>query len=122
MAGRLALCALALGFAAAAHAAMPNALAVPPDTLHWSLEGQAGPAEFQGRRCLHLDGGAAILKDVTLRDGVIDVDVATTADRGFFGLQFRIADDGANAEWVYLRAHKSGYPDAMRYTPILNTG
>jgi len=47
MAGRLALCALALGFAAAAHAAMPNALAVPPDTLHWSLEGQAGPAEFQ---------------------------------------------------------------------------
>jgi len=66
--------------------------------------------------------GPAILKDVTLRDGVIDVDVATTADRGFFGLQFRIADDGANAEWVYLRAHKSGYPDAMRYTPILNTG
>ena len=43
-----------------------------------------------------------------MRDGVIDVDVATPASRGFFGIQFRIADDGANAEWVYLRQHKSG--------------
>ena len=57
-----------------------------------------------------------------MRDGVIDVDVATPASRGFFGIQFRIADDGANAEWVYLRQHKSGLPDAMQYTPVLNTG
>jgi hypothetical protein len=53
---------------------------------------------------------------------VIDVDVATPANRGFFGIQFRIADDGANAEWVYLRQHKSGLADAMQYTPVLNTG
>lgn len=57
-----------------------------------------------------------------MRDAVIDVDVATPASRGFFGIQFRIANDGANAEWVYLRQHKSGYPDAMQYTPVLNTG
>ena len=57
-----------------------------------------------------------------MRDGVIDVDVATPASRGFFGIQFRIASDGANAEWVYLRQHKSGLPDAMQYTPVLNTG
>ena len=57
-----------------------------------------------------------------MRDGVIDVDVATPASRGFFGIQFRIANDGANAEWVYLRQHKSGLPDAMQYTPVLNTG
>jgi hypothetical protein len=57
-----------------------------------------------------------------MRDGVVDVDVATPAARGFFGIQFRIAGDGANAEWVYLRQHKSGLPDAMQYTPVLNTG
>lgn len=79
-------------------------------------------AEYQGRKCLLLDGGAAILKDFDLRDGVIDVDVATSAVRGFFGLQFRIADEGASAEWVYLRPHKSGLPDAMQYTPVLHTG
>ena len=60
--------------------------------------------------------------DLEMRDGVVDVDVATPASRGFFGVQFRIADDGANAEWVYLRQHKSGAPDAMQYTPVLNTG
>jgi hypothetical protein len=92
------------------------------DSQRWALEGQAKPAEYQGRKCLFLDGGAAVLKDFEMRDAVIDVDVATTASRGFFGLQFRIADDGANAEWIYLRPHKSGLPDAMQYTPVLNTG
>ena len=57
-----------------------------------------------------------------MRDAVIDVDVATPATRGFFGIQFRLTNEGANGEWVYLRQHKSGLPDAMQYTPILNTG
>jgi len=95
---------------------------VPPDSPRWELEGEAKVAEHQGRKCLLLDGGAAVLKDLEMRDGVVDVDVATTATRGFFGFQFRIADDGANAEEVYLRPHKSGLPDALQYTPILHTG
>jgi hypothetical protein len=118
----LALCALALLFESAAHYQAPRALSIPPDSPRWDLEGQAKPAEYQGRKCLFLDGGAAVLKDLEMRDGVVDVDVATPASRGFFGIQFRIADDGANAEWVYLRQHKSGLPDAMQYTPVLNTG
>jgi hypothetical protein len=95
-------------------------IAVPPDSARWELEGEARPAEYQGRKSLFVNGGGAILKDFELRDGVIDVDVATPASRGFFGIQFRIA--GNNCEWVYLRQHKSGYPDAMQYTPVLNTG
>jgi hypothetical protein len=97
-------------------------LSVPADSPRWDLQGQAKVAEYQGRKCLFLDGGAAILKDLEMRDGVIDVDVATPASRGFFGIQFRIASDGANAEWIYLRQHKSGLSDAMQYTPVLNTG
>jgi hypothetical protein len=57
-----------------------------------------------------------------MRDGVVDVDVATSATRGFFGIQFRIDAKGENAEWIYLRQHKSGLPDAIQYTPVLNTG
>ncbi len=98
----------------------PQTLLVPADSPRWTLEGQARAAEYQGRKCLFLDGGAATLKDFELRDGVVDVDVATPASRGFFGIQFRIA--GENAEWIYLRQHKSGQPDAMQYTPVLNTG
>ena len=56
-----------------------------------------------------------------MRDGVVDMDVATPAKRGFFGIRFRIAN-GGDAEWVYLRQHKSGLPDAMQYTPVLHTG
>src|SRR5712691_2220603 len=55
-----------------------------------------------------------------MRDGFIDVDVPTSAKRCFFGFDFRI--DGANGEFVYLRQHKSGLPDALQYTPVLNTG
>jgi len=95
-------------------------LIVPPDSPRWIFEGNAKPAEYQGRKSIFLDGGGATLKDFEMRDGVVDVDVATPASRGFFGIQFRIAGD--NAEWVYLRQHKSGQPDAMQYTPVLNTG
>jgi hypothetical protein len=97
-------------------------LSLPPDSPRWDLQGQAKAADYQGRKCLLLDGAAAVIKDFVMRDGVIDVDVATPAKRGFFGFQFRVVDDGATAEWVYLRQHKSGLPDAMQYTPVLHTG
>src|SRR5262245_31005705 len=100
----------------------PQTISLPPDSSRWLLEGQAKPAEYQGRKALYLNGGAAGVKDFRMRDGVIDVDVATPAKRGFFGIQFRVSDDNNNAEWVYLRPHRSGYPDAMQYTPVLNTG
>ena len=121
-AGLSTLGALALLLAAVARSQTPPAVPIPPDSPRWDLQGQAKPADYLGRRCLSLDGGAAILKDFEMRDGVVDVDVATPASRGFFGIQFRIADEGANAEWVYLRQHKSGLPDAIQYTPVLNTG
>jgi hypothetical protein len=122
MVGRLALWALALLSGSTAHSQIRETLSIPPDSARWELEGQAKATDYQGRKCLFLDGGAAAVKDLEMRDGIIDVDVATPASRGFFGIQFRIANDGADAEWVYLRQHKSGLPDAMQYTPVLNTG
>ena len=115
-------CLLAVLPLLAAAAEPAPTLSVPADSPRWDLQGQARPVEFLDRRCLQLDGGAAILKDFELRDGVIDVDVATGAKRGFFGIQFRVDSAGANGEIVYLRQHKSGQPDAMQYTPVLNTG
>jgi hypothetical protein len=107
---------------AAANAQTPQTLSVPVDSPRWELQEQAKVAEYQGRKSLFLNGGAATLKDFEMRDGVIDVDVATTATRGFFGIQFRLDQDGSNGEWIYLRPHKSTYPDAIQYTPVLNTG
>ena len=118
----LALCTLAFLFESAAYSQTSQTLSIPSDSPRWDLQGQVKAAEYQGRKCLELDSGAAVVKDFEMRDGVVDVDVATPASRGFFGIQFRVANDGANAEWVYLRQHKSGLPDAMQYTPVLNTG
>jgi len=116
------VCAASSAAAQEAVAASRQTLAVPPDSPRWQLEGQAKPTEYQGRKCLFLDGGAAILKDFEMRDGVLDVDVATPASRGFFGFDVRIDADGKNYEEIYLRQHKSGLPDAMQYTPVLSTG
>lgn len=113
---------LIFGFGSVVAAQQTQSLSIPPDSPRWKLEGEAKPAEYKGRKALYLNGGGATLKDLEMRDGVIDVDVATPANRGFFGIQFRISSDDANGEWVYLRQHKSGLPDAMQYTPVLNTG
>ena len=118
----IAVCGLTSPFESAAQSQASQTISVPPDSPRWELEGQAKVADYQGRKSLLLDGAAAILKDFEMRDAVIDVDVATPANRGFFGMQFRIVNDGASAEWVYLRQHKSGLPDAMQYTPVLHTG
>ena len=113
---------IVLLFASVAYSQTAQTLAVPPDSPRWDLQGQAKVAEYQGRKCLLIDGGAAIVKDFEMRDAVIDVDVATPAIRGFFGLDVRIDADGANYEEIYLRQHKSGLPDAMQYAPVLHTG
>src|SRR5262249_17777122 len=97
----------------------PSVLSLPPDSPRWELEGDAKPAEHQGRACLRLGGGGASVKDLDFHDGVIDVDASTSGKRAFFGIQFRIAGDGGDGEWVYLRPHKSGLPDAIQYTPVL---
>src|SRR3954447_27069537 len=118
----LVMCVLVFISVSAAHSHAQQMLAVPPDSPRWDLQGEAKVADYLGRKSLLLDGGAAILKDFELRDGVIDVDVATSAPRGFFGLDVRVNNDGANGEEIYLRQHRSGQPDAMQYTPVLNTG
>jgi NADH:ubiquinone oxidoreductase subunit len=112
----------ALVFTTAAQSQTAQPLSVPPDSPRWDLQGEAKLAEYQGRKALLIDGGAAILKDFEMRDAIIDVDVATPAIRGFFGFDIRIDADAKNYEEIYLRQHQSGYPDAMQYTPVLNTG
>ncbi|MGH7245179.1 MAG: hypothetical protein ACREJD_17335 [Phycisphaerales bacterium] len=97
-------------------------VSVAPDSDRWEIEGKGRVAEFLGRKALCLEGGAAILKDFELKDGVIDFDVATAAKRGFLGLQFRINGENGSGEWVYVRPHKSGLQDAQQYTPFFNGG
>ena len=95
-------------------------LFLAPDAPQWQFEGNIGIAQMGGRQCLQMSGGQASIADLVLQDGIIDLQALTTGTRGFFGIAFR--SDSLNGEYVYLRPHKSGLPDAIQYTPILNTG
>jgi hypothetical protein len=102
----VALCVLPLLFDSTVHSSTQQTSAtfsIPPDSARWHLHGTAKVTEYQGRNAVLIDGGLAILKDFKMRDGVLDVDVSTPADYGFFGFYFRTAEDGANRELVYLR-------------------
>ncbi|NUM80306.1 hypothetical protein HUU42_05820 [bacterium] len=113
----------AFGILLASHAFSQTSVSIPADTAHWDLQGKAKITDYQGRPSIYLEGGVAVLKDMEIRDGVIDVDInAPIAPRGFFGIEFRATADGLHSEYVYLRPHKSGLPDAIQYTPVLNTG
>ncbi len=83
----------------------------------WDL-GQARITEHLGRQAL---AGTAFMKGAALGNGVIEVDIATTAkSRSYPGLLFRVKD-GANYERVYVRPHRSPfYDDALQYGPVFN--
>jgi len=113
------LCVLATFSASVAFSGSGKPEFYPADTTHWNLYGDVKTGIFEGRPAFSLRGMAE-LKDVEMRDGILDVDVYTERRRTFFGFDFRI--DSANFEELYLRTHKTGLPDAIQYTPVLNTG
>lgn len=66
--------------------------------------------------------GTAFLKDVSLADGVVEVDVACSGARSYPGVLFRMQSP-RETERVYLRPHRAGpagYPDAVQYVPTFN--
>jgi len=89
---------------------MPSALSVPADSPRWALEGQAKVAEYQGRKSLLLDGGAATLNDFEMCDGVIDVDLAIPASRGFLGFSFGSATTALTLNGFISARTSLGFP------------
>jgi sugar lactone lactonase YvrE len=65
--------------------------------------------------------GTAFLKDVALKNGIIEVDIATAnRTRSYPGVLFRV-QDAANYERFYIRPHRSPfYDDALQYGPTFN--
>ena len=78
------VCAFAVASTLRGYSQEPQTLTVPPDSPRWDLQQEAKVTDYLGRKCLMINGGAAVLKDFEMRDGVLDVDVATSAKRGFF--------------------------------------
>ena len=90
------------------------------------VKSQAG--EYRGRRAIELidaakpnENALAILKNVTMRDGTIEVDLAgapaqgaAESARGFVGIAFRVAPDAQRFEYIYLRPTNGRADDQVR--------
>jgi glyoxylase-like metal-dependent hydrolase (beta-lactamase superfamily II) len=76
-------------------------------------------ADYLGQKALKIRGGAAMLPDLNVKNGLVEFDLAVSPERGFAGLIFRLQDE-ANYEHFYIRPHQSGNPDANQYTPVFN--
>jgi hypothetical protein len=82
----------------------------------------------QGREAIRLvesdakrQGGLALIKGRTFRDGTIELDVAgrrgsyaVPDDRGFIGVAFRVREDGGRYEYIYLRPDNGRAADQVR--------
>ena len=73
-----------------------------------------------GREALHLTQGRVWLDSAGFGEGVVEFDVAYTDSRGFVGLNWYQDKTRNRYEEIYLRAHLSGQPDAVQYTPVEN--
>lgn len=73
--------------------------------------------EVNGQQELILARASAMIDGLEFTDGVIEFDIAFENRRGFGGLMWHASDTG-DAEYFYIRQHKSGLPDAGQYTPM----
>jgi hypothetical protein len=104
-------------FCTCAHA--QSGTIIPFDSSHWSIQAkELSSGDFDGKQCITMVDGAAYLKD-KFENGIVEFDINFEKGRSFPGLLFRVADD-RNYDFVYLRPHQSGNPDAIQYCPVIS--
>ena len=115
---RMALCVCLLStFSIARGAAQAVPVPASPESFDmgtWtaSVGGGVQFGEFLGRRAIDLPAGLLNVKGARLRDGTVEVDVASKPRGQFMGLAFRV-ESAANMEVVYLRPSASDTIEAV---------
>jgi glyoxylase-like metal-dependent hydrolase (beta-lactamase superfamily II) len=93
---------------------------IPFDDERWQIEAvEFERIDYLGQKALKIRGGAAVLPEMNITNGLVEFDMAVSKERGFAGFLFRLQDD-RNFEHFYIRPHQSGNPDANQYTPVFN--
>src|SRR4051794_22081130 len=100
-----------IAFAVLLAASLHAQTSVPFDSTRWDIAPSA-KAEGAGTDTLSLHGGEALLKGVTLADGIVEVDVLPLKP-AFAGIIFR-AENDQQLELVYVRTQRSGNADATQ--------
>jgi len=91
----------------------------PTDLLDLDIRAeQAEIVTWQGREALRLENGLALVPDLLVADGSVEVLIGTDGP-AYPGLAFRVADV-ANYELANAVPHVSGQWDALQYDPVLH--
>ncbi|MEM7306112.1 MAG: serine hydrolase domain-containing protein [Planctomycetota bacterium] len=111
---------LADGRLPAPPAPRPGALALALDDPRWKVEGAVEREGAGTATALRLveDFTRLELGGEPFDNFLLEVDVAVDQAFGFAGVTFRGDEQGH--EEVYLRAHESGTPDALQYSPTFH--
>ena len=95
-----------------------SAQSVAPDSSRWQLEGEAKAVEYQGRKALSISGGSATLKDLQLRDGVIELPPALRVLDG--GVEGGLGDadaEGSDADAAAVE-HAQGVDETVAFFTV----
>lgn len=92
---------------------------IPLTADAWTATNALRFEPYLGRPSLFIDRGIALARGVELRDGTIELDMATPTSGNFMGAVFHAAS-ADNSEVVYFRPASSRTLDAMQYAPALN--
>jgi hypothetical protein len=82
------------------------------DTLHF--------LPHLGRPSLYFKKGVALIRDVAMENGTLELDLAATDTTNFLGVVFRAATP-TFSNVVFLRPALSGNEEALQYGPAFNT-
>ncbi|MEM6726201.1 MAG: family 16 glycoside hydrolase, partial [Bacteroidota bacterium] len=92
-------------------------IALDPELWHLPEGANANFQELDGRKTVELNGHL-LVKEHSLKEGIIRIDIWGAPDRSFAGVIFHKQDHFY--EEIYLRLHKSGRNDALQYTPVFH--
>lgn len=101
------------------HIAVAQSLTVPLTADRWTASDTIRFETHLGRLSVYISKGVALARDIDVRDGTIEYDMAATKTTNFVGAAFH-ARSLDFSEVVFFRIGSSRTPEAVQYGPALN--
>ena len=107
--------------------AIASPVTIPMTAERWEVQGPVAFETHEGRPAMRLgapvsgkrEGGVASIKGLDFKTGVVEFDMLLPDAMEFSGPLFHQPNE-LTGEYIYLRPHMNGKPDAIQYTPVVN--
>jgi hypothetical protein len=93
---------------------------VPLSPEAWLATDSLRVVSYLGRPSLYINRGVALLRGVSMENGILDLDLAASDSTNFLGVAFRAATPRFS-NVLFLRPGASGTEEAIQYGPAFNS-